>query len=88
MKRLRTNGNFLTKVNQKNFEEAEDLNMKYNNKQQLPTSRNNTYKIVSLNQYRNKVQEKYNSKVTAKRSRETTQESRTQKGKEHIVWQQ
>ena len=69
MNRLKTNGNFITKINQKHFEEAQNLNMKYNKKGQLSINKNINYKIVSLSQYRNKFQEKYISKNSTKRSR-------------------
>ena len=69
MKRLKINGNFITTINQKQFEEVQNLNMKYNKKGQLSINKNNNYKIVSLSQYRNKFQEKYTSKNSTKRSR-------------------
>ena len=69
MKRLRTNGNFITKMKQKQFKETEDLNMKYNNKGQLSTNKNSNFEIVSLSQYRNMFQEKYNSKMATKSCR-------------------
>lgn len=69
MIRLKTNGNFISKITRKQFEQSEVLNMKFNKNGQLSTSKNNANKIVSLSQFRNKFKEKYNLKIKAKRSK-------------------
>ena len=82
MKRLRTNGNFIIKMSPKKDEETEDLNIKLNNKGKFSTSKINNYKIVSLSQYRNKFQEKYNSKLTTKKSKGINEAKRYKKDKD------
>lgn len=66
MKKLKTNGNFLSKVNHRKKEDKEDLDVTFSKKPQASTNDINSYRIDSLNQYRNMLQDKYNSKIPIK----------------------
>ena len=66
MKKLKTNGNILSKINQRKIEDKENLDLTFNNMPQASTNDINSYRIDSLNQYRNMLQDKYNSKIPIK----------------------
>ena len=66
MKKLKTNGNILSKVNHRKKEDKEDLDVTFSKKPQASTNDINSYRIDSLNQYRNMLQDKYNSKIPIK----------------------
>ena len=64
MKKLKTNGNILSKINQRKIDK-ESLDMTFN-MPQASTNDINSYRIDSLNHYRNMLQDKYNSKIPIK----------------------
>lgn len=64
MKKLKTNGNILSKINQRKIDK-ESLDMTFNIPQ-ASTNDINSYRIDSLNHYRNMLQDKYNSKIPIK----------------------
>lgn len=66
MKKLKTNDNILSKTNQRKIEDKEDLDVTFNKMAQASTNDINSYRIDSLNQYRNMLQDKYNSKIPIK----------------------
>ena len=66
MKKLKTNDNILSKINQRKIEDKENLDLTFNNMPQASTNDINSYRIDSLNQYRNMLQDKYNSKIPIK----------------------
>ena len=66
MKKLKTNDNVLSKKNQRKLEDKESLDVTFNNMPQASTNDIKSFKIDSLNQYRNMLQDKYNSKIPIK----------------------
>ena len=66
MKKLKTNGNILSKTNQRKLEDKENLDFTFSNMPQSSAKDINSNRIDSLNQYRNMLQDKYNSKIPIK----------------------